>query len=174
MPYHVRLAKIMGIGALIGGLVGVGLTIIEVILKGQTNAGLGFLMFSMTFLLIGSVGLYIAYYLVPKEKREIEEGVIVSRYDLTAIKNRSREALETAHHRRNYTYKVEYSQDEIIGKCAVCKLSLYASEEILTCPICLATAHNTHLLEWIKIKGYCPKCNSTLKDTDFMENFIEI
>lgn len=66
-----------------------------------------------------------------------------------------------------YPFKKIPEKIEIVGKCIVCKLSIYASEQITKCPICNFVAHRTHLLEWIKIKGKCPNCKANLKYTDF-------
>ncbi|NVM30165.1 MAG: hypothetical protein HWN65_15080 [Candidatus Helarchaeota archaeon] len=52
---------------------------------------------------------------------------------------------------------------KIVGICIVCNLSITEFEEQLKCPSCFSLAHQTHLLEWAKIKGYCPHCNFSLK-----------
>ena len=52
--------------------------------------------------------------------------------------------------------------------CSVCKLSIDTHEEEIWCPNCHTPAHRTHLLEWIKIKGFCPNCSTKLKLTDFI------
>ena len=57
---------------------------------------------------------------------------------------------------------------EIIGRCIVCRLSIYATEQTIKCSICSFMAHRTHLLEWIKIKGKCPKCKANLKYPDLI------
>jgi len=66
--------------------------------------------------------------------------------------------------------KVHYKQAEIISKCSVCKLAIFASEDILTCPFCGAIAHEIDLLEWIKIKGYCPNCYHKINYTKTDQN----
>ena len=53
---------------------------------------------------------------------------------------------------------------KIIGNCIVCNLSITEFEEQLICPFCFSLAHETHLLEWVKIKGYCPHCNAPLNN----------
>ena len=64
-------------------------------------------------------------------------------------------------------------REEIVGICIVCQLPIYLSEEQEKCPWCYFSAHRTHLLESIKIKGQCPNCNSSLKDIDFAESVLE-
>ncbi len=67
------------------------------------------------------------------------------------------------------------------GWCMVCKLEIDFNELTLECPECEAKAHKLHLLEWVKIKGYCPHCGAILKYMNFMDvidstnlNWIEI
>ncbi|MFX1297687.1 MAG: PCI domain-containing protein, partial [Promethearchaeota archaeon] len=49
-------------------------------------------------------------------------------------------------------------------RCMVCNLIIYPSrEEIIHCPHCYSPAHQSHLVEWVKIKGFCPKCKSKIK-----------
>ena len=57
-----------------------------------------------------------------------------------------------------------YEKEEIIGICIVCNLPITEFEEQLICPFCFSLAHETHLLEWVKIKGYCPHCNAPLNN----------
>jgi hypothetical protein len=56
---------------------------------------------------------------------------------------------------------------EIEGWCIVCKLPIYLHEDVIECPACYSVAHRSHLLEWVKIKGYCPNCGYSLKIVDF-------
>ena len=51
---------------------------------------------------------------------------------------------------------------ETVEKCAVCSFWLYEGEEILLCPSCHAQGHRTHLLEFLKTKGFCPMCNQKM------------
>ncbi|NVM30167.1 MAG: E3 ubiquitin protein ligase [Candidatus Helarchaeota archaeon] len=61
-------------------------------------------------------------------------------------------------------HPISYRENgKIIGICMVCNLPITEFEQQLKCPSCSSLAHETHLLEWAKIKGYCPHCNSTLK-----------
>ncbi|MHA1359942.1 MAG: PCI domain-containing protein [Candidatus Helarchaeota archaeon] len=49
------------------------------------------------------------------------------------------------------------------AKCGVCNLVI-GNEESITCPFCNNPSHTTHLLEWLKIKGYCPVCKHPLSE----------
>lgn len=51
-------------------------------------------------------------------------------------------------------------------KCMVCNLNLSESEERLFCPYCGNPAHKYHLLEWIKVKEFCPYCRRRLRIND--------
>ncbi len=62
--------------------------------------------------------------------------------------------------------KVYYSNTEIIGMCSVCKLAIYSSESVIECPTCHHKAHQLHLLEWIKIRGFCPNCEAHFNKYD--------
>jgi hypothetical protein len=44
----------------------------------------------------------------------------------------------------------------------VCQMEIYTSDEIIACPECGRQAHLSHFLEWMKIKGFCPYCNSNI------------
>ncbi len=49
-------------------------------------------------------------------------------------------------------------------RCMVCNLIISPSkDEIIYCPHCSSPAHRTHLIEWIKIKGFCPNCKREIK-----------
>jgi len=51
-----------------------------------------------------------------------------------------------------------------IIRCIVCNLIINpAKEELIYCPHCNSPAHRSHLIEWIKIKGFCPKCKKDIK-----------
>lgn len=72
-------------------------------------------------------------------------------------------------------YQVSINDWEIIGTCSVCNLSISSSEEALACPICNNPAHPSHLKEWVKIKGFCPRCEAIIKipsssDVEILEN----
>lgn len=53
-----------------------------------------------------------------------------------------------------------------IDRCSVCRMVISESEEIIHCPYCNAIAHKSHLLEWLKIKGACPICNTPCNTID--------
>jgi Zn finger protein HypA/HybF involved in hydrogenase expression len=52
--------------------------------------------------------------------------------------------------------------------CCVCKLPMTPHKAEAWCPHCFARAHRSHLLEWVKIKGFCPNCSADLKLLDFI------
>ena len=52
--------------------------------------------------------------------------------------------------------------------CSVCKLPISYGSETLQCHQCENIAHKEHLLEWIKVKGSCPVCQTSLKTGDFV------
>lgn len=64
--------------------------------------------------------------------------------------------------RQRLHYQVRLNPDAITGKCIVCKLSIHTSDELLECPHCFMRAHETHLLEWLKVKGMCPNCRTRI------------
>ncbi len=50
-----------------------------------------------------------------------------------------------------------------LEKCTVCNLIIGKDDEITKCPYCSGIAHRDHILEYIKIKGECPRCGKELK-----------
>jgi hypothetical protein len=52
------------------------------------------------------------------------------------------------------------------GRCMVCGLNLYPSDQIAYCIHCGNPAHKTHLLEWVHVKGQCPVCGQHLNEED--------
>lgn len=76
----------------------------------------------------------------------------------------SRQFINTLH--RKCHYEVHLAKDKIIDTCSVCKLSVFASEELFECPICHRKAHLPHFLEWLKIKGYCPHCRTNFNSLE--------
>ncbi len=49
-------------------------------------------------------------------------------------------------------------------RCMVCNLIVEPSKQnIIYCPHCNSPAHREHLIEWIKIKSFCPNCKKTIK-----------
>jgi uncharacterized CHY-type Zn-finger protein len=67
---------------------------------------------------------------------------------------------------------VYINSKKIVGICGVCHLSINEFEELRTCPLCHSMAHREHLLEWVKIKGKCPSCNSNLKEIEIIDETI--
>ncbi|WXG42241.1 MAG: zinc ribbon domain-containing protein [Candidatus Freyarchaeum deiterrae] len=51
-------------------------------------------------------------------------------------------------------------------RCPVCSKDIVSGDRFVKCPYCGALNHREHLLEWIKVKGYCPNCKRKLKETD--------
>jgi RNA polymerase subunit RPABC4/transcription elongation factor Spt4 len=63
---------------------------------------------------------------------------------------------------------------QIIPQCRVCGSPIVYGDEILQCPHCKAYAHKTHLIEWIKVKGYCPVCGVDVEESkDFPAELLE-
>ncbi|WP_287587597.1 zinc ribbon domain-containing protein [Candidatus Borrarchaeum sp.] len=54
-------------------------------------------------------------------------------------------------------------------KCMVCLLPMAPGSEIAKCPHCSGVAHKDHLQEWVKIKGFCPKCKNKLTEYDLVQ-----
>ncbi|UJG39660.1 MAG: AAA family ATPase [Candidatus Heimdallarchaeum aukensis] len=53
-----------------------------------------------------------------------------------------------------------YKSKEEINKCPICFQQVY--ENAIQCPICEKLYHYTHLIQWIKEKGRCPYCKTSL------------
>lgn len=51
-------------------------------------------------------------------------------------------------------------------QCSVCRSRMNSSEDIVACHHCKNTAHRIHILEWLKIKGFCPICRNSLRADD--------
>ncbi len=51
---------------------------------------------------------------------------------------------------------------KVTGICMICFAQLIAEKNAFTCPACTHVAHNTHIMPWVKIKGYCPTCRESL------------
>ncbi|MHA1578182.1 MAG: RING finger protein [Candidatus Freyarchaeota archaeon] len=51
-------------------------------------------------------------------------------------------------------------------RCIVCNLKIKEGENIVYCPFCGLPSHRDHLLEWLKIKGFCPNCGKPLNIKD--------
>jgi len=48
------------------------------------------------------------------------------------------------------------------ARCSVCQLDIVFGDDLVRCPYCGVPSHRDHLLEWIKIKGFCPTCRKEL------------
>ncbi|MFX0117736.1 MAG: RING finger domain-containing protein, partial [Candidatus Hodarchaeota archaeon] len=44
-------------------------------------------------------------------------------------------------------------------QCSICRFAVEFGENTATCPECGSIFHQSHLEEWLKIKGSCPVCN---------------
>lgn len=58
--------------------------------------------------------------------------------------------------------------EAISGRCSVCNLEIISGDKVVKCPYCGALSHRVHLLEWIKVRGYCPNCKEKLSQLDFL------
>lgn len=52
------------------------------------------------------------------------------------------------------------------AKCMVCGVLINNSDRVAYCKHCGNVAHRTHLLEWIHVKGRCPRCDLRLSEED--------
>ncbi len=74
------------------------------------------------------------------------------------------------------TEDVQYCRycGQIIPYCRICGSPIVYGDKILQCPHCKAYAHKTHLIEWIKVKGYCPVCGVDVEEIkDFPAELLE-
>ncbi len=51
-------------------------------------------------------------------------------------------------------------------RCSVCQLNIVFGDDVVRCPHCGVLSHRDHLLEWIKIRGFCPNCRERLIESD--------
>jgi hypothetical protein len=51
-------------------------------------------------------------------------------------------------------------------KCSVCQLNIAFGDDVVRCPHCGVLSHRDHLLEWIKIRGFCPNCREKLSKVE--------
>ena len=57
------------------------------------------------------------------------------------------------------------SERDIIYSCNICKSEGYIPEdELVWCPNCINSFHQSHILEWLKIQGTCPICQENVTD----------
>lgn len=47
--------------------------------------------------------------------------------------------------------------------CMICKLPLKSDQKISHCPMCHSLFHDSHIFEWLKVKGKCPVCQQGLR-----------
>ncbi|MFX0169636.1 MAG: hypothetical protein ACFE89_09825 [Candidatus Hodarchaeota archaeon] len=60
---------------------------------------------------------------------------------------------------------------DIAQKCAVCRFDVFPGDRIVLCPACQSQGHRTHMLEYLKAKGYCPTCNTQFNSQQILETF---
>ena len=53
--------------------------------------------------------------------------------------------------------------------CVVCFSELHRSEALVKLPCCSNYAHEEHILNYLEIKGYCPKCQQKISKEDLEE-----
>ncbi|MFB0563938.1 MAG: RING finger protein [Candidatus Lokiarchaeia archaeon] len=51
-------------------------------------------------------------------------------------------------------------------KCSVCQLKIIFGDNVIRCPHCGVLSHRDHILEWIKIRGFCPNCREILSENE--------
>ena len=54
--------------------------------------------------------------------------------------------------------------------CIVCDNSLVPLDSTLSCPQCRGRAHRIHFLEFLKVKGVCPRCNTDLDPHELIDD----
>jgi uncharacterized Zn-finger protein len=52
------------------------------------------------------------------------------------------------------------------AKCPVCWNDISPEDRFAKCPYCDTLYHRDHLLEWMKVKGFCPNCQNKLSRKD--------
>jgi phage FluMu protein Com/ribosomal protein L32 len=57
--------------------------------------------------------------------------------------------------------------------CIVCHRSIVPLDSILSCPHCQGQAHRIHFLEYLKVKGTCPRCNTDLDPNELIEDTLQ-
>jgi hypothetical protein len=50
------------------------------------------------------------------------------------------------------------SKPSTAPQCIVCNLPMQPGSDIIECPSCHNKGHRREMLEWVKIKGFCPVC----------------
>jgi hypothetical protein len=54
--------------------------------------------------------------------------------------------------------------------CIVCNNSIVPLDSALSCPQCRGRAHRIHFLEFLKVKGVCPRCNTDLDPHELIDD----
>ncbi|MGQ9723555.1 MAG: hypothetical protein ACUVXA_19820 [Candidatus Jordarchaeum sp.] len=54
-------------------------------------------------------------------------------------------------------------------RCSVCQLKIVFDDDVIRCLHCGVLSHRDHLLEWIKIRGFCPNCRERLIENDITD-----
>ena len=54
--------------------------------------------------------------------------------------------------------------------CIVCHNSIVPLDSTLSCPQCRGRAHRIHFLEYLKVKGVCPRCKTELDSHELIED----
>lgn len=52
--------------------------------------------------------------------------------------------------------------------CMVCLLPIEFADAVLICPHCEGQAHRVHILEYLKVKGSCPNCQTDLDEFELI------
>ncbi len=54
--------------------------------------------------------------------------------------------------------------------CTICKSPIFHLDEQIQCPFCSVFFHRRAFLEWMKIRGTCPNCNSKMNQHLILNN----
>ncbi len=54
--------------------------------------------------------------------------------------------------------------------CIVCNNSIVPIDATLSCPQCRGRAHRIHFLEYLKVKGVCPRCKTDLDPHELIDD----
>ncbi len=57
--------------------------------------------------------------------------------------------------------------------CLVCNGSIVPLDSTLSCPQCRGRAHRIHFLEYLKVKGVCPRCKADLDPHELIDDSLE-
>ena len=56
-----------------------------------------------------------------------------------------------------------------VPECFVCKRPIDRKGRVKACPFCKQKYHAPHILEWLKVKGNCPKCKKKVLENELVE-----